>query len=76
LSYRLLAGAEADIDRVLLESARAFGIDAAERYDRLMRSVFAALAAAPDRPGSQTVTSVARVRVYPLRIGRRLVAQE
>jgi toxin ParE1/3/4 len=76
LSYRLLAGAEADIDGILLESARAFGVDAAERYDLLMRSVFAVLAAVPDRPGSQEVTTAAGVRVYPLRIGRRLVAQE
>lgn len=76
MSYRLLAGAEADIDRILLESARAFGVDAAERYDLLMRSVFAALAAVPDCPGSQEVTTAACVRVYPLRIGRRLVAQE
>jgi toxin ParE1/3/4 len=76
LSYRLLAGAEADIDRILLESARAFGVDAAERYDLLMRSVFAALAAVPDRPGSQVITTTAGVRVYPLHIGRRLVAQD
>jgi toxin ParE1/3/4 len=76
LSYRLLAGAEANIDRILLESAGAFGADAAERYDLLMRSVFAALAAVPDRPGSQEVTTAPGVRVYPLRIGRRLVAQE
>jgi toxin ParE1/3/4 len=60
----------------LLESARAFGVDAAERYDLLMRSVFAALAAVPDRPGSQEVTTAKGVRVYPLRIGRRLVAEE
>jgi toxin ParE1/3/4 len=54
LSYRLLAGAEADIDHILLESARAFGVDAAERYGLLMRSVFDALAAVPDRPGSHS----------------------
>lgn len=76
MSYRLLAGAEADIDRILLESARAFGVGAAERYDLLMRSVFAALAAVPDRPGSQEVATAAGVWVYPLRIGRRLVARE
>jgi plasmid stabilization system protein ParE len=76
LSYRLLAGAEADIDRILLESARAFGVDAAERCSLLMRSVFAALAAVPDRPGSQEIATAAGVRVYPLRIGRRLVVQE
>jgi toxin ParE1/3/4 len=76
LSYRLLAGAEADIDRILLQSARAFGVEAAERYDLLMRSVFAFVSAFPATPGSQEVSNVPGVRVFPLRLGRRLVAQE
>ena len=76
MSYRLLAGAAADIDRILLESAREFGIEAAGRYDLLMRSVFAAVGASPDRPGSQEVATVAGVRVYPLRLGRGLVARD
>ena len=62
MSYRLLAGAEADIDRILLQSAREFGVEAAERYDLLMRSVFAAVGAAPNRPGSQAAATVAGVR--------------
>lgn len=76
MNYRLLAGAEADIDRILLQSAREFGIEAAERYDLLMRSVFAAVGASLVLPGSQAVSTVAGVRVYPLRLGRRLVALE
>lgn len=76
MSYRLLAGAEADIDRILLQSARAFGIKAAERYDLLMRCVFVAVGDFPMRPGSQEVSRVAGVRVYPLRLGRHLVARE
>jgi len=76
LTYRLVAGAEADIDRILLQSAREFGIEAAERYDLLMRSVFAAVGASPARPGSQEVSTVPGVRVYPLRLGRRLVTEE
>jgi toxin ParE1/3/4 len=76
LSYRLLAGADADIDRILLQSAREFGTEAAERYDLLMRAAFAVVGAAPARPGSQEVSSVPGVRVYPLRLGRRLVAQK
>lgn len=41
-----------------------------------MRSVFAAVGAAPNRPGSQAAATVAGVRIYPLRLGRRLVAQD
>jgi toxin ParE1/3/4 len=76
LSYRLLAGAEADIDRILLQSARECSVEAAGRYDLLMRSVFAVVGESPARPGSREVSTVTGVRVYPLRLGRRLVAQE
>ena len=60
-----LGGAEADIDRILLETAQVWGIEAAERYDFLLRAVFAAVAAVPDRLGSQAVARVAGIRVYP-----------
>lgn len=74
MTYRLLAGAQADIDRILYDSAREFGIEAAARYDLLMRAVFAAVGESSDRPGSQKVPGVDGVWVYPLRLGRRLVA--
>jgi toxin ParE1/3/4 len=73
LNYRLLGGAEDDIDRILLRSAREWGFEAAARYDRLMRAVFSAVAAFPALPGSQ---DVAGARIYPLRLGRRLVSPE
>lgn len=73
MTYRLLGGAEEDIDRILLRSAREWGFEAAGRYDRLMRAVFSAVAAFPALPGSQ---DVAGVRMYPLRLGRRLVSPE
>jgi toxin ParE1/3/4 len=73
LNYRLLGGAEGDIDRILLRSAREWGFEAAGRYDRLMRAVFAAVAAFPALHGSQ---EIAGARVYPLRLGRRLVPLE
>jgi toxin ParE1/3/4 len=73
LNYRLLGGAEDDIDRILLRSAREWGFEAAARYDRLVRAVFSAVAEFPARPGSR---EVAGVRVYPLRLGRHLVAPE
>lgn len=73
MNYRLLGGAEDDIDRILLRSARDWGFDAAARYDRLMRAVFSAVAEFPARHGSR---EVAGARVYPLRLGRHLVASE
>jgi len=76
LSYRLLGTAEDDIDRILLESARQWSIEAAGRYDRLLRAVFAAVGAAPTLPGSQDVAKVAGVRAYPLRLGRNRVEQD
>jgi toxin ParE1/3/4 len=76
LTYRLLEGAEADIDRILRHSAQEWGIDAAVRYDRLMRAVFAAVADVPQRPGSSEVARVAGVRVFPLRLARQLESPE
>jgi toxin ParE1/3/4 len=76
LTYRLLAGAEGDIDRILLRSAEEWGVPAAERYHRLMLAVFAMIGARPDTPGSQAVEIVAGVRFYPLWLGRRLVVPE
>lgn len=76
MSYRLLSTAEDDIDRILLESARQWSIEAAGRYDRLMRAVFAIVGADPALPGSQVVAKVAGVRAYPLRLGRSQVGQD
>jgi plasmid stabilization system protein ParE len=73
LNYRLLGGAGDDIDRILLRSIREWGFEAADRYDRLMRAVFSAVATLPALHGSR---EIAGVRVYPLRLGRRLVSPE
>jgi toxin ParE1/3/4 len=73
LSYRLLAGADNDIDRVLHQSARRWGFDAAERYNLLMEAVFSHIAESPDSPGSQPISKVPGVRAYPLRLGRTLI---
>lgn len=76
MTYRLLAGAEDDIDRILLKSANEWGVPAAGRYHRLMLAVFAAVGTTPALPGSRAVERVAGVRAYPLRLGRRLVEPE
>ena len=74
--YRLLGGAEADIDRILSRSAAEWGISAADRYHRSMLTVFAMLAGNPDRLGASIVERVPGVRVYPLRHGRRQVDRD
>jgi toxin ParE1/3/4 len=76
LTYRLLAGAEADIDRIQLHTAREWGIEAADRYDRLMRAAFAAVADAPQRPGSSEVARVTGVRTFPLQLARQLMVPQ
>jgi toxin ParE1/3/4 len=73
LTYRLLGGAEDDIDHILLASARDWGLPAAERYHWLMLTVFAALGATPDPAASRVIARVPGVRAYPLRLGRRLI---
>lgn len=60
-----------DIDRILLLSAREWGFEAAERYDFLMRAVFAVVGNSPTLPGSQAISTISGVRAYPLRLGRR-----
>ena len=68
--------AERQIDRILLESAREFGIDAAARYHRLMLVTMAAIADMPGRLGSRAIHPVAGVRVYPLRLARAFVERK
>lgn len=74
--YRLLGGAEDDIDRILARSAAEWGFSAAERYHRLMLTVFAVLADDPTHIASQAVSGVPGVRAYPFRLARHLAAPE
>jgi toxin ParE1/3/4 len=74
--YRLGRTAESQIDQILLESARKFGIEAANRYHRLILATMAAIAETPLRPGSRAVYRVPGVRVFPLRLARGLVEPE
>lgn len=73
MPYRLVGSAGDQIDRILLDSARRWGFEAAGRYHRLMLAVFAAMGASPALPGSRNVPRVNGLQVYPLRLGRRWV---
>ena len=72
MTYRLLAGAEDEIDRNLFHSAAEWGIQAAERYHHLMLAVFSLVGATPDTPGALPIDGVAGARAFPLRLARHL----
>jgi toxin ParE1/3/4 len=76
ISYRLVGPAEHQIDRILLESARQRGIEAAVRYHRLILAAMGAVGESPGRPGARDVPRVKGLRVFHLRSARRLVAPE
>jgi toxin ParE1/3/4 len=76
VAYRLVGPANAQLEHVLTESARQFGVRAAERYYRLMLAAFAFLGG-PDVPISpEDIPMVPGVRAYPLSLARRLVAPD
>ena len=72
MTYRLLAGADDDIDRILFNSAAEWGIEAAGRYDRLILVAFNIVGAAPDTLGALQIDGVPGVRAFPLRLVRHL----
>jgi len=76
VAYRLVGQARSQINRILTESARKFGIRAAERYYRLMLAAFAALSDRPNLSASDHVLLPPGVRAYPLSLARQLLPQE
>lgn len=73
MAYRLSRAAEAQIDTLLFESARAYGIEAAGRYGQLILVVMAVLGDTPDMLGAITVPRLQNIRAYPMRLARRRV---
>lgn len=76
MPYRLTRTAEELIDAVLLESATAYGIEAAGRYARLIVAALTAIGEAPERPGSTPVPRLENIRAYPIRLSRTSVAPQ
>lgn len=76
IQYRFAGPAEDQIDRILLESAREWGVEAAARYHRLILATMSAVGDDPTRPGARAVSRITGLRVFPLRLGRRLVQPE
>ena len=71
--HRLTRAAEQQIDTLLLDSARNFGLEAASRYSELIRAVMVALGKEQDLIGSVPVPRLEGVRAYPIRLARRRV---
>jgi len=76
VTYRHVGVSEDSIDAVILESARAHGLEAAGRYLHLIRTAVEAIGASPSRPGSNPVPRVPGVRSFHLRLARSLVPRE
>lgn len=70
MAYRLTRAAEEQIDALLLDSARTWGLEAAGRYGELILTVMAALGDEPDMLGSLEVPRLPGVRAYPTRLSR------
>ena len=76
MPYRVVGHAEDMIEAVLLESARRWGIEAADRYNRLIMAAMIAIGESPAMAGSREVAKVVGVRTLHLRSVRRLVPRD
>lgn len=76
MPYRLVGRADDRIDALLLESARAWGIEGAARYNRLLLAAMNAVGDMPAMVGSRPLADLPGVRSLHLRSARRLVARE
>jgi plasmid stabilization system protein ParE len=76
MAYRLAGLAGAQIDQILLESARRWGEERAIRYYYLILAAMSAIAADPERPGSRPIRGGAGLRVFSLRLARAMVPRE
>ena len=71
MAYRLTRAAEDQIDAILLDSARNYGLEAAGRYGQLILTAMAALGDDPRMVGSVEVARLQGVLAYPIRLLRR-----
>jgi hypothetical protein len=70
MAYRLVGLAGAQIDQILLESARRWGEERAIRHYYLILAAISAIAEEPERPGSRPIRGGAGLRVFSLRLAR------
>jgi len=74
--YRLAGRAEDVIDKILLESARRWGVATAAKYNRLILAALTAIGDSPALRGSRDIPRIAGLRTYNLRLARNLVDKE
>ena len=70
MAYRLTGTAEDQIDALLLDSARGYGLEAAGRYGQLILTAMGALGENPRMTGSVEVPRLCGVLAYPIRLLR------
>jgi toxin ParE1/3/4 len=71
-SYAPTDEADADLDRILTESARRFGAAQCERYTALIRAAILKVAALPERLGSRDWSDLEPgLRSYPVALAAR-----
>lgn len=68
--YRVADAAKDQIDTILLESARAFGIEVAGRYGVMIRTALDAVGGDPEVLGSIGVPRLPGIRAFPIRLIR------
>ncbi len=73
MAYRLVGQANAQIVRIVTESARRFGLSASERYYRLMLAAFVHLNNPAVQLASTAIRAAPGVRVYRLALARTLL---
>jgi toxin ParE1/3/4 len=73
VTYRLTRTAEDQIDALLLDSARDYGLEAAGRYGQLILTVMGALGEEPHMIGSVEVARLPGIRAYPTRLAKRRI---
>ena len=76
MPWRYAGSAEDQVDKILLDSADLWGVEAAARYHRLILAALSAVGELPDFPGSNSVPRVPGLRSLHLRIVRHLVGAE
>jgi toxin ParE1/3/4 len=70
VAFRFTQAAEDQLDRILLDSARLHGIEAADRYSLLIMAAVVRLSHEPDLIGSKQLPRLPGIRAYPIRLSR------
>lgn len=76
MAWRFAGRCESQIDDIVLESARRWGIEAAARYNRLIFAAIEAIGDSPAFPGARPIPEIEGILSLHLRFARRLLPRE